>query len=156
MSTLDTWAAVHGVSAAALDDLRRRLTQTPAVTDDIGEAGAMSRVRLEAARAGVHLWRNNVGAGRLDSGSYLRWGLANESYKTNAVLKSSDLIGLRPVLVTPAHVGTTIGQFVAREVKAPAWHYGGSAREIAQRNFLELVAANGGDAAFTKGVWRET
>jgi len=153
VSALDTWAAMFNIPPAALAELRRMLTQTPAVRGDIvNEAGVLAAVRLEAARAGCHLWRNNIGAGRLESGSYVRWGLANESPKTNAVLKSSDLIGVRPVVITSAHVGQTLGQFVAREVKAPGWVFTGTAREIAQLNFIELIAAQGGDAKFTTGL----
>lgn len=153
MSTIDTWAAMHKIHPAALADLRAMLTQTPAIRGDIvTEAGALSVVRRDAAQQGTHLWRNNVGAGTLENGNYVRWGLANESPKTNQIMKSSDLIGLRPVVIGLHHVGGTIAQFVAREVKAPGWVFTGTAREVAQLNFLELVTANGGDAKFTTGA----
>jgi hypothetical protein len=67
----------------------------------------------------------------------------------NASIKSSDLIGIRPVTLPD---GRIIGQFVAREVKAGSWRYTGTAAEKAQLKFLELVAAMGGDAQFCNGT----
>lgn len=69
----------------------------------------------------------------------------------NKVIKSADLIGIRPVLITPGHVGLVIGQFVSREIKPTGWKYTGKAREEAQLRWAELVAACGGDAAFATG-----
>jgi hypothetical protein len=63
----------------------------------------------------------------------------------NAAVKSSDLIGIRPVHLPD---GRIIGQFVAREVKAGSWCYTGTPQEKAQLTFLELVASMGGDASF--------
>ncbi|NBW08572.1 MAG: hypothetical protein EBR82_11155 [Caulobacteraceae bacterium] len=115
------------------------------------EAYAQSQVRLEAPTKGVTLWRNNVGVLTDVSGRPVRFGLANESRQINEALKSSDLIGWRPVLITPAHVGHTIAQFVSRECKAPGWKYAGTDRERAQKAWLDLVAAAGGDSAFATG-----
>ena len=56
--------------------------------------------------------------------------------------------GIRPVMITTEHVGTVIGQFVAREIKAGGWKYRDSGREKAQGKFLQLVASLGGDASF--------
>jgi hypothetical protein len=115
------------------------------------EAYSQSQVRLEAPARGVTLWRNNVGVLTDLSGRPVRFGLANDSRQLNAALKSSDLIGWRPVLITPAHVGQTIAQFVSRECKAPGWKYAGTDRERAQKAWLDLVAAAGGDSAFATG-----
>lgn len=115
------------------------------------EAAVSVQVRLEASRLGLRLWRNNVGAGYMQDGSFLRWGLANDSAAVNAHLKSADLIGIRPVLITPQMVGTIIGRFVSREVKASNWRWRGTDREQAQLAWAELVNSLGGDAAFATG-----
>ena len=118
---------------------------------DKSESYVQSQVRLAASQAGMRLWRNNVGGGVLDNGAYVRWGLCNDTPQLNKVIKSSDLIGLSPIRVTQAHVGSIIGQFVARECKHGTWKYTGDEREVAQLKFINLVRALGGDAAFTTG-----
>ena len=115
------------------------------------EAAILVEVRLAATERGMRVWRNNVGAGALENGSYLRWGLANESPQMNASLKSSDLIGINPVLITPAHVGSVIGQFVSLECKKPGWKYAATDRERAQQAWLTLINSLGGYARFTDG-----
>ena len=117
------------------------------------ESDAYAPLRLAASRDGARLWRNNVGAGKLENGSFVRWGLANETAAMNAFMKSSDLIGVRPVLIRPEHVGMTLGVFVAREVKRSGWVYRGVGRESEQKRFLDLITSLGGDAAFTTGEW---
>lgn len=153
---LDEWATHWGIPAAAIADLRNRIGigeptshSDPSISS---EAAVQMDVRAEAAEHGARLWRNNVGAGHIvETGSFLRWGLCNESEAMNAALKSSDLIGIRPILIGPQHLGRTIGQFLAREVKAAGWRYRGTKREQGQLNFLNLVNKFGGDAAFASG-----
>lgn len=152
---LSTWALRWHVSPAALADLVAVLDQSEPPEADApprSEAAAQNLVRLEASRKGMRLWRNNVGAGEID-GQWLRWGLANDSPQVNKILKSADLIGIRPVVITPAHVGHTLGQFVSREMKAPGWRMPArpSARETAQQNWAALISSLGGDAAFCTG-----
>lgn len=118
----------------------------------MNEAAVQSLVRLEAVEKGVRLWRNNVGALIDSRGVPVRFGLANDSATLNKAIKSGDLIGWRPVLIGPEHVGMTIAQFVSRECKRPGWVYHGSPHEVAQAEWLRLVQADGGDAAFCTGV----
>lgn len=115
------------------------------------EAYAQSQVRFEAAALGVHLFRNQVGALKDERGRLVRFGLANDSAALNAVLKSSDLIGFRPHLVTLADVGRTLAVFTCREIKAPGWTKPGNDRELAQQRWIDLINTHGGDGAFATG-----
>lgn len=167
MMSLDEWAVRWGLSPAALDELSRSvLLYTPETADhgSKSEARVQSEVRLEAARAGVYLFRNNIGAGavvdpkRLCSEchglarGFIRWGLGNDSERLNAVLKSGDLIGVRRVQITQAHVGTSLGQFVSREVKREGWQPSGSDEDRAQARWATLINEQGGDAKIVTGV----
>lgn len=149
---LHEWAAKWGVPAAALRELAKCPEPPPALSGK-SESAAQAAVRLAASQSGARLWRNNVGVLADERGVPVRYGLANESSQVNKAIKSSDLIGLRPVTVLPEHVGQVIGQFVAREVKRPGWAYSNTARERAQLKFIALVQSLGGDAAFTTGGW---
>jgi len=157
MSNLHTWATRWGVSLECLRDLQTTLgTYTPPLSEDAPEANkseawAQSAIRLEASRKGLYLFRNNVGALEDRSGRLVRYGLANDTKQMNETLKSGDLIGWRPVLIQPQHVGHTVAQFISREVKAPGWQYTGAARESAQLAWANLVNSRGGDAAFATG-----
>jgi hypothetical protein len=156
-ASLHTWAAAWGIPTAAIYDLRQRfgMEGAPAKMEDapifLNEDSVQSAVRLEAARKGVLIWRNNVGALQDSTGRWVRYGLANDSQAVNARIKSADLIGIRPLVIGPHHVGQVIGQFVSREVKAPKWHYAGTPREEAQNRWLQIVQSAGGDAAFVTG-----
>ena len=85
------------------------------------ERDLINRARLHATQNGGLLFRNSVGQGwqgqivsqgpgRIVLTNYRRviYGLHNGS---------ADLIGIRPVVVTPDMVGETIGQFWAVEIK---------------------------------------
>lgn len=152
--TLEQWAIKHGVGLAALADLRAVMgagTTTPHATDALNESGVQSRVRLEAARAGGLLWRNNVGVLQDDRGIPVRFGLCNDSAALNKKLKSSDLVGVLPITIQQHHVGTVIGQFWGVECKAPGWVYSGTEHEQAQLAWLQLVMSRGGRATFSTG-----
>lgn len=152
---LVTWAIKWGISAEAIDDLM----MMQGISTPIGspnenmqsESAVLSLVRKEASDKGARLWRNNVGAVYTKEGHFLRYGLANDSSRINSVLKSADLIGIRPIKITEKHVGYTIGQFMSREIKEPNWRYKGTEREKAQLNWAELIISLGGNACFTIG-----
>ena len=149
---LNQWAIRWGIPYDAVEDLRRQFgavnTEPNHPHAGNSEAAIQNLVRIEASLKGGRIWRNNVGAMTDDNGNHVRFGLCNDSPQMNRLIKSSDLVGIRPVVITEAHVGGTIGQFIAREVKAGDWQYTGTAHEEAQLKFLELVASLGGDAAF--------
>lgn len=115
------------------------------------ESTIQTEIRVEASGLGWYLWRNNTGAAHDNSGNFFRYGLANDTPAMGKIIKSSDLIGIRPVVITQDMVGKTIGQFVAREVKRENWVYKGTPREVAQLKFLDLVTGLGGDAQFASG-----
>ena len=151
------WATRHGVSLQALNELQALFGlhgghMLPPEVKGTSEAAVSAAVRLEAARNGVRLFRNNVGALKDERGRLVRYGLANDSKQVNEVCKSGDLIGWRPLLIGPQHMGTVVAQFVSRECKEPGWRYTGTEREVAQLNWAQLVTSGGGDAAFCSGV----
>lgn len=139
----------------AVVDLYRMLgtdSHAPAVTPGTGsESRQQSLVRIDAAQKQIWLTRNNVGVLMADNGQPVRYGLANESKEQNKVFKSSDLVGIKSVVITQAHVGHVLGQFVARECKKEGWQYSGDKHEAAQLAFINFVNARGGDARFASG-----
>lgn len=156
MNNIELWAKRWGIQPGAVAELLEGMgvIQTdPPLLPGASEAAVQTAVRLGATADGGRLWRNNVGATTMDDGSFLRFGLANDSPAMNKQFKSSDLIGIRPVLIQPEHVGIVFGQFTAREVKRAGWKYSGTPREVAQRRFIEFIQARGGDASFTSSVF---
>lgn len=151
------WAIRHHVSIVALNELQELFGlhgghELPTAVKGNSEAAVQSAVRIEAATKGVRLFRNNVGVLKDLTGRPVRYGLANDSKQLNERLKSADLVGWRPMLIAPQHVGTTVALFVSRECKAPGWRYTGTGHEQAQLAWAELITAAGGDAAFCTGV----
>lgn len=154
MTRLHDWSIRHSVSLQALQELHILLTSTvpsPTTAQGASESDVQARIRVAASQAGDVLWRNNSGVLKDERGVPVRFGLCNESKAVNDKCKSSDLIGIKRVLVTPQMVGSTVGVFYAREVKRAGWRYTGTPREAAQLRFIEAVVAMGGDAAFATG-----
>lgn len=135
--------------------MRIGIANMPTVSPTAGNPGSETRqqslVRIEAANNGVWLTRNNVGALLDNRNIPVRYGLANESKEQNKSVKSADLIGIRPILIGPQHMGMLIGQFVSREAKHETWTYKGDEHEVAQLAWCNFVLSKGGDAAFCTG-----
>ncbi len=113
------------------------------------ESPVQNHTRLNIANAGGVVWRNNVGVLRDETGRTVRFGLCNDSKALNQSIKSSDLIGIMPVLIQPHHVGQTAGIFTALECKHPGWHLTPSdERAHAQAKYHKIVRDLGGFAGF--------
>lgn len=159
MNNLKQWQKQFGISTEAMNALSDTLGLSISVDDSNyvkhpakSEAAVQVDCRLKASNMGGRLWRNNVGVAKRDDGTPVRYGLCNESKKMNQLIKSSDLIGILPVTITPAHVGTVIGQFWAPEIKKADWFYTGTERELAQLKFHQMVNKLGGIAKFVNDV----
>ena len=159
MRTITEWAIVHGISASALRDLNDVFIDCiPAFTPGNGESEQVGqqRIRLEASRQGARLFRNNIGACTDDRGNFIRYGLANDSAAMNKKIKSGDLIGITPKLVTPDMVGGIVGLFTSIECKRPGWAFKDTPREKAQQNWNQFVVSMGGIAQFAtrpEDIW---
>ena len=148
--TLDQWAQRHSISALALSELMGVLSPDPVGLGAVGssEGAVQKKVRLATNMTGGLLLRNNSGSLPDRRGVPVRFGLGNDSPKLNKKFKSSDLIGLTPMLVGPADVGRTWGVFTAIETKRPGWVYKGTDQEVGQLFFINIIKARGGIAAF--------
>lgn len=106
------------------------------------EAEVKEDILVEAGRLGINLWRNNSGALVVDGNREVRFGLGNDSKKSNKRSKSSDYIGIQPIT----------GKMIAVEIKREGWVFTGDEREVAQLNFIELVKRHNGLAGFAASV----
>lgn len=143
---LSNWADRWPDAAKELQDLILKPTdETP--FHGAHETDVINFARLEASRRGGRLFRNNVGAGELlNSGQFIRWGLANDSARQNDHIKSADLIGIRPIRITVDMVDQIFGQFWSFEAKRQGWKYSGNDHEKAQMRWAELITSLGGCA----------
>ena len=116
------------------------------------ESNIQARTRLAAVAKRWRLWRNQRGAGTMESGNFIRYGLANDSKAVGDMLKSGDLIGWRPVVITADMVGKVIAQFVSVESKAENWTPPPldtkDKAAAAQYRWSDLVNREGGYAVF--------
>jgi hypothetical protein len=155
MHTLTAWAIRHRIPPTAMADLLHTLGLSapphpaPRSGPMSSEAAIQQEMRLEAARQGGRLFRNNSGVAKDDSGRMVRFGLANDSAQFNKICKSSDLIGITPVV---CGCGQRYGVFTGIECKSPGWKLRPSdARGQAQWNFGKLVISLGGIFRFVTG-----
>ncbi len=157
LSIVHEWATAWAVPVWAVHDLMARLgmgyePQRFAELEGWSEAAIQNKVRIDAGKAGILAWRNNVGALPDATGRIVRYGLCNDTKELNKRIKSSDLVGVNPVLITPAHVGHIIGQAWFRECKEYGWKFTGDPHELAQQRFGQIVISKGADFAFTTGA----
>ena len=127
------------------------------------EATVMQLVRLESSRRDARMFRNNNGVAVNNRGNHVRYGFCNESKQINKIIKSSDLIGITPVIITQDMVGQKVGFFTAIEVKKEGWKYSGDmpcickpgksqcihCHEKAQKAFIDMINNLGGKAQFS-------
>lgn len=123
------------------------------------ESRILSEVRLAAGEYGLTLWRNNVAqAWTGEAHKITRTGLAKVG-PGDVVIRnarplhaglckgSSDLIGLKPMVITEADIGRTVAQFAALEVKSKTGRV-----SPAQRTFLDFVERAGGLAQVVRSA----
>lgn len=110
------------------------------------EGDVSASIRIDGAKRGCMLLRNNSGAFEDKGGRWVRFGLGNDSKRVNELMKSSDLIGL----TSGWWWGwpNVMGVFTAVESKKVGWKYTGKGCEPAQLNFINLVRRHGGVALF--------
>lgn len=119
----------------------------------LSETAVQTNIRVEASKHGWRVWRNNKGAGKLENGNFVRWGLCNDTATIGSQIRSADLIGIRPILITQAMVGQVIGQFISIECKPEGWKpRANDEHEIAQRRWADAINSMGGVAIFSTGA----
>lgn len=113
---------------------------------------AQDDVELAAPSCDCRLLRNNNGSLKNDEGRWVRFGLGNISKRVSEKSKSSDLIGITVVEITPEMVGKKVGIFTAIEVKPVGFKvketYHKNSREFAQENFNQFVRNHFGFSGF--------
>lgn len=118
------------------------------------ESVIQQEIQIEAMKYNCNLMRNNSGALLDADGRLVRYGLGNTSKERNDKIKSSDLIGITKVVVTPDMVGKTVGIFTAIEAKKEDWKENKKLdkHEKAQLAFINWVKSMGGIAGFANSV----
>lgn len=150
MQNLNDWGTRYRIPPEALQELLDFLTPPAPLTSSTtsSEARVQRQVRLATNATSGLLLRNNSGTLTDSRGVPVRFGLGNDSAKLNKEFKSSDLVGLTPILIEPRHVGFYWGVFTSIEVKKGDWRYRGNETERGQLAFINAIKARGGIAGF--------
>lgn len=116
------------------------------------ESDLMRRIQVAACRdPDVRLFRNNVGAAWLGKVQHNIDGSVTIHNPMRVIYGlgkgTSDLIGLRSVLITPEMVGQRVAIFAAVEVKRP-----GKRGTPEQKQFIQVVKSLGGLAGIAASV----
>lgn len=105
--------------------------------------------RLLIQDFGGQLLRNNSGAMQTPTGRWVYFGVGNDGSKASKTRRSSDLIGITPMLILPHHVGRTIGVFTAIEAKREGWvYYENDDHTQHQLKYMTGISQRGGIASF--------
>ena len=116
------------------------------------ESDLMRRIQVAACRdPDVRLFRNNVGAAWLGKVQHNMDGSVTIHQPMRVVYGlgkgTSDLIGLRSVVITPEMIGQRVAVFAAVEVKRP-----GKRGTPEQKQFISVVKRLGGLAGIAASV----
>ena len=122
------------------------------------ETSRQNKIRLALSESGITNWRNNTGlgwAGKMIKGVGKMMFVRHEDViirdarplRAGLCKGSSDIIAIKPVLITPKMVGKTIGKFIAIEVKTPT---GRPTKD--QLNFSQIINDKGGIALIARSV----
>lgn len=125
----------------------------------MSEMGIMKDIQVIASKLRKRLFRNNCGMAWMGQPFYPPQEMTVVVNPGDVVIRrarpvrfgltpgSSDLIGWESVKITPKMVGRSFARFLAVEVKTENGH-----RTDLQKNFIEIVQAQGGRAFFVSSV----
>ena len=117
------------------------------------EAAVSAEITMELSRRGSRVFRNNSGAVTTDDGRHVRFGLGNISAKINKSVKSSDLIGITPVIITQDMVGKQLGVMLSIEVKNSTWKRDtNDPHQNAQQKWIDIIKSLGGIGGFVSDI----
>ena len=138
--TFDQWVQTYQIPPRAVAALYSIVLPMSSITST-SETATQNLIRVEAAKYGFAMWRNNSGAVTTDDGRHIRFGVGNDSKKLNEIWKSPDLIGIGPN-----------GRLVGCEVKRPNWRAPETNRDRAQLNAINQINALGGIGFFATSI----
>ena len=113
------------------------------------EGGVQRDIQKHASKLGARLFRNETGLFKCLHDPWCpACGAPIKTFriKTGLMNGAADLVGWKPVVITPDMVGQTVAVFLSVEVKKPK----GKKPEKAQRQWRTIVRENGGIAGVAR------